>query len=67
MPQDWNIEVPVRIISSNFVFDGGDGFSIATEALNIFPSTHSIRSCLLEQAQKEQRDYNSLKWHKNEP
>ncbi len=67
MPQDWNIEVPVRIISSNFVFDGGDGFSIATEALNIFPSTHSIRSCLLEQAQKEQRNYNSLKWHKNEP
>jgi 2',3'-cyclic-nucleotide 2'-phosphodiesterase (5'-nucleotidase family) len=67
IPQHWNFEAPVHIISSNFVFDGGDGFNIRSEALHIFSSTQSIRSCLLEQAQKEQRDYNALKWHNNEP
>lgn len=67
LPQIWNIEMPVRIISSNFVFDGGDGFNITPEALNLTASLRSIRSCLIEHAKTDYSTYKVLKWPKHEP
>ena len=53
-------EVPVRLVTSDFIFNGGDGFKEKTRALSSKISGYRIRDCLILQAQKDHTLHQAL-------